>query len=163
MATSPDPILTSAREVLRRSRDDMRAAIEGLPPEALNWHPAGDDTNSIAVLAHHSLFSARYWLFVAVDEALPDRDRSTEFEATARDPGELLAFVDSLFGVCLDLVSKERSVDWSALRSPWEQDTQALAAWALLHALTHLREHVGQVGLTRQLWEQHQGQVESAG
>jgi len=28
----------------------------------------------------------------------------------------------------------------------------APAAWALLHALEHLREHVGQMLLTRQLW-----------
>ena len=40
----PDPFLTSARDLLRRARDDMRAAIDGLPPDALNWRPAGDDT-----------------------------------------------------------------------------------------------------------------------
>ena len=28
------------------------------------------------------------------------------------------------------------------------------AAWALVHALEHLREHSGQIGLTRQVWEQ---------
>jgi hypothetical protein len=27
------------------------------------------------------------------------------------------------------------------------------AAWALLHAMEHLREHEGQMSLTRQLWE----------
>jgi hypothetical protein len=29
-----------------------------------------------------------------------------------------------------------------------------LAGWALLHALEHLREHEGQMFLTRQLWDQ---------
>jgi hypothetical protein len=28
------------------------------------------------------------------------------------------------------------------------------AAWALMHALEHLREHLGHMALTRQLWEQ---------
>ena len=151
----PDPFLTSARDLLRRARDDMRAAIDDRPPDALNWRPAGDGTNSIAVLATHSLASTREWLSVAVDEPPPERDRDSEFEVSARDAGELLALTDGLFEDCLSLVDKSRTVDWAALRSQWDPDTgvQLLAAWALLHALGHLREHVGQMALTRQLWE----------
>jgi len=151
----PDPILTSARDALRRSRDDTRAAIDGLPPDALNWRPAGDDTSSIAAIANHALTSTRQWLCVAVDAPLPDRDRPTEFEYTSRDAAELLAFVDGLFEDCLSLADKSREVDWGALRKHWDpgRDFELLAAWALLHALEHLREHVGQMALTRQLWE----------
>lgn len=154
----PDPILTSARAVLRDAHNDMRAAIDGLPTDALNWRPTPEDTNSIAVLAIHSLTSTRTWLAVAVDEPLPSRDRDAEFEATARKPAELLHFVDSATAVCLSLIDEDRAVDWSALRSHWddEQETKLFAAWALLHALEHLREHVGQISLTRQLWEQRE-------
>jgi len=152
----PDPILTSARDLLRRNRDDMRAAIDGLPPDALNWRPAGDDTSSIAAIANHSLLSTRQWLSVAVGEPLPDRDRPSEFRYAARDAGELLAFVDGLFEDCLSLVDKSREVDWGSLRRHWDpgRDIEIFAAWALLHAVEHLREHVGQISLTRQLWEQ---------
>ena len=127
-----DPFLTSARDALRRSRDDTRAAI-----------------------ANHALTSTRQWLCVAVDAPLPERDRPTEFQYTARDAAELLAFVDGLFEQCLDLVDKERTVDWGALRKHWDatRDIELFAAWALLHALEHIREHVGQMALTRQLWE----------
>ena len=151
----PDPLLTSARDALRRSREDMRGAIDGLPPEALNWRPAGDDTNSIAAMANHALRSTRHWLCVAVDAPLPDRDRPTEFEHTARDAAELIAFVDATFEDCLSLVDKSREVDWAALRKHWDpgRDIELFPAWALLHALGHLREHVGQMALTRQLWE----------
>src|SRR3990172_3656004 len=86
----PDPILTSARDLLRRAQADMRAAIDGLPPDALNWRPAGRDTNSIAAMANHSLTSARTWLSVAVAAPLPDRDRPTEFEFTTPDSAHLL-------------------------------------------------------------------------
>ena len=151
----PDPILTSARDLLRRNRDDMRAAIDGLPPDALNWRPAGDDTSSIAAIANHSLLSPRQWLSVAVGGPLPDRDRPREFEFAARDAGELLAFVDGMFEECLSLVDSSRTVDWAALRRHWDatRDIELFAAWALLHAVEHLREHVGQVSLTRQMWE----------
>lgn len=156
MTTTPDPLLASARDLLRRTRDDMRTSIQDLPADALNWRPAGNDTNSIAVLAFHSLTSTRWWLSVAVDAPLPDRDRPTEFEASARDAGELLALTDGLFEDCLSLVDKSRTVDWAALRSDRDagQDHKFSAAWALLHALQHIREHEGQMSLTRQLWEQ---------
>ena len=152
----PDPILTSASDLLRRARDDMRAAVDGLPPDALNWRPAGRDTNSIAAMANHAVTSGRTWVSVAVDAPLPDRDRPTEFEFTARHSGELIAFVDGLFEDCLLLVDKSREVDWAALRKHWDpgRDIELFPAWALLHALEHLREHLGQMLLTRQLWQQ---------
>ena len=45
-----DPILSSARYVVRESLAELRKTIEGVPVEALNWRPAGDDSNSLAVL-----------------------------------------------------------------------------------------------------------------
>ncbi len=148
---TPDPLLTAAREVLERSRADISEALQGLPPEALNWRPAGDDTNSIAVLATHSLHSTRWWLAVALGERLPARHRPSEFRASALDAESLLQLLDEMSADCLALVEKDRDVDWSAVRQTPELMP---AAWALLHSLSHLREHVGQMMLTRQLWEQ---------
>ena len=152
----PDPILTSARDLLRRARDDLRAAIEGLPPDALNWRPAADGTNSIAAMANHAVTSARTWLSVAVAAPLPDRDRPTEFQFEAASATDLLAFTDGLFEECLSLIDSSRTVDWAALRQHWDpgREIELFPAWALLHALEHLREHAGQIFLTRRLWEQ---------
>jgi uncharacterized damage-inducible protein DinB len=151
----PDPILTSARAILRSAREDLHAAVDGLPAAALTWRPAGDDTNSIATLASHSLLSARAWLSVAVDEPVGDRDRDAEFDVTAAGADQLLAFAGGLFDECLDLIDKDRTVDWGAMRQHWDpgRDIQMFAAWALIHALEHLREHIGHIGLTRQLWD----------
>ena len=155
----PDPILTSARALLRTARDDLRAAVDGLPADALNWRPAGDDTNSIAVLTSHSLLSARMWLSVAVAAPLPDRDRDAEFGVTAASADELLALAGGLFDECLDLTSKDRTVDWGSIRKHWDsgREFDILAPWALIHALEHLREHIGHIGLTRQLWQARGG------
>ncbi len=151
MTTTSDPFLASVREVIERSQREMRDAIIGLPTDALNWRPAGDDTNSIAVLATHSLHSTRWWLSVALGEPLPARHRPSEFRASDLDAGSLLRFLDEMSEDCLALVEEDRDVDWSTVRQTPERMP---AAWALVHALEHLREHVGQILLTRQVWDQ---------
>ncbi|MCH7809604.1 MAG: hypothetical protein IH863_03380, partial [Chloroflexi bacterium] len=45
-----DSITLSARFVLKEALGELRAAVEGVPAGALNWRPAGEETNSIAVL-----------------------------------------------------------------------------------------------------------------
>lgn len=155
MTATPDPLLQAARAVLRTARDDMRAAIEGLPPEAINWRPAGDGTNSIAVIVHHAWHSTRQWLSVTVEAPLPDRDRSAEFEVSYESAEALVAALEAVSEECLVLISRDRHVDPGAIRSHWDpgSDLKFNAAWTLLHAVEHVREHTGHVGLTRQLWD----------
>lgn len=69
-----DPAIDAARQIAGGSLDAMRQAIVGAPPGLLNWHPAGDDTNPIAVLAVHALNSTRWWLSVAIMGVAPERD-----------------------------------------------------------------------------------------
>ena len=154
-----DPFLDAATEILETVLGEMRQAIDGLDADALNWRPAGDDTNSIAVLVTHALHSTRSWLSISVGAPLPERDRPAEFRAQA-SPEDLRAFFDDFGKQCQALVAGTAvPIDWSAMRqthararsgAPEEQS----AAWALVHALEHLREHSGQIGLTRQVWEQ---------
>lgn len=162
MSEAPDPLLQAARAILRRLRDDMRAAIEGLPDEAINWVPPGEDTNSIAVLVHHAWHSTRQWLSVTVDAPLPERNRSAEFEISYDSAESLVAMLDDMSEQCLLLISRDRHVDPGAVRNHWDADSdiQFNVAWTLMHALEHLAEHVGHVGLTRQVWETQAAPVE---
>jgi uncharacterized damage-inducible protein DinB len=142
----------------------MRQTVAEFRPEALNWKPAGKDTNSIAVLATHSLHSTRSWLCTALGEALPDRDRDSEFRMAAVDPGALLDLFDRMSSECAALFERERTVDWGAIRRthtrPDASDAiEVPAAWALLHAIEHLREHLGQMQLTRQLWDERSSRL----
>ncbi len=162
MTASSDPIIASAREILKTALADMRPAVEGASPEALNWHPAGVASNSIAVLAVHQMNSTRMWLSVATGAPLPRRDRDSEFVSTAADASALLAIVDALGRDCEALLDNAGQVDWSAMREthprprPGVSD-EVTAAFALIHACSHLLEHVGQIALTRQLWDARDG------
>ena len=152
----PDPILIAAHHILNTAVTDMRTSIEGASSETLNWRPAGDDTNSTAVLAVHSMTSTRSWCSVAVGAPLPERDRPAEFRATASGASDLTAFIEAMQRDCVRLLDQAHDVDWSAVRTtharPNDATERVSAAWALLHALEHLREHTGQMLLTRQLF-----------
>jgi hypothetical protein len=150
-----DTFTGSARDILDTAVTDMRAAIGGLDADALNWKPV-DGANSIAVLAVHSMHSTRSWISIAAGAGLPERDRDSEFVAEAADAASLTAFVDGMADDCRALLKGAAVGDWSAMRVTHprnrpDAEPQAPASWALLHALEHLREHVGQMQLTRQL------------
>lgn len=158
-----DAFLTSVRFVVSEDLKDLRAAVEGLPGEALDWKPAGADTNSIAVLVTHVLHSTRSWLSVAVGAPLPERDRDFEFRVKWDDAKALADFMHDFSRQILAIIDGAGEVDWSATRQtharpastarPGDTPEQVPAAWAVLHAIEHLREHIAHVGLTRQLWE----------
>jgi DinB superfamily len=153
-----DPMLGSAAYVLKDSLGELRQAVEGLPDEALNWKPAGDDTNSVAVLVTHVLHSTRSWVSAAVAAPLPDRDRASEFRVSADKTGDLLALMDNFGGQILALLNDSSDIDWAANRKTHMRPDPSLpdyvpASFALLHAIEHFGQHVAHVNLTRQLWD----------
>jgi hypothetical protein len=152
-----DAVLDTGRQLVIEALGELRSTIEGLPIEALNWRPAGEETNSIAVLATHTLHSTRLWLSVAMGSSLPDRDRDSEFRVSADDAGALLRLVDDFSEDCKAVLWSAEDVDWSAMRQVLRRGGDAApevtAAYALLHASEHLRGHVDQIGLTRWMWK----------
>jgi hypothetical protein len=146
----PDPTIEAAREIFDESVDHLREAIEGLTLEALAWRPAGEESNPITVLAVHGMHSSRWWLTIARGLPLPKRDRPSEFVAESASDSELLAFVDQMAVDCRACLDPAEPFDPSVSRALPEGEPVS-AAWALLHALEHFREHVAQAQLTRQL------------
>ena len=151
-------MLTSAAYVLKDDINELRAAVDGLPDEALNWKPGGEDTNSVAVLVTHVLHSTRSWISTAVGAPLPDRDRDSEFLVAAERTRDLLALLDDFGAQILALVNDARDIDWAANRKTHMRPSPDLpdyvpAAFALLHAIEHFGQHVAHVSLTRQLWD----------
>lgn len=118
------------------------------------------------MLATHVLHSTRSWLATAVGAPLPERDRESEFRVTEDDPGALLRLVDEMSEECRALLRDAGEVDWPAVRKtqtrkaharPGDALREVPAAFALLHALEHLGQHVAHCSLTRQLWEARSG------
>lgn len=147
-----DPTIEAARSIVDESLDAMRAAIAGASVDALNRRPAGDETNSIAVLVVHAVSSTRWWLSVALAGTVPDRDRPSEFLTTVAGADELLGVFDPIAGDCRTLLQTDAAFEAGAIREDPRDGDRVTAAWALVHAVEHLREHVGHAELTRQLF-----------
>jgi hypothetical protein len=152
----PDPTIAAARDIVDDSLRELRKAVEGCTADELNRRPAGEDTNGLAVLVTHTLHSTRAWLSLAVGAPLPDRDRPAEFAVVVDDPAAFLATFDEFAADCRTLLDPEAPFDAGRTgTAPWRGGDLAqepvTAAWALLHAIAHLREHVGHAQLTRQV------------
>lgn len=150
---SPDPILAAAREALAESFDELRGAVAGLTPDDLNRRIAGEGTNPLAVIATHALQSTRSWTSLAVGAPLPPRDRPAEFTVVADEA--FGSWVDRRVGECLALLDEADGFDPGREGvAPWrtsDPDVPVTAAWALLHAIAHLGEHVGHAHVMRDL------------
>ena len=152
----PDALHEAARSTLDESLRELRKAIEGLDADALNTPPIERDANPLAVLVVHALASTHSWLALATGAPLPPRDRPREFETRVDDPAAFLASLDRTADACRELLARSDDIDLARTgTAPWRRGAEAeepvTAAWALLHALGHLQEHVGHAQLTRQL------------
>lgn len=148
-----DPTLVAALELLDRSLQALRGAVDRLSAEQLNARPA-EGANPLAVLVAHALGATESWISLAVGAELPPRDREAEFRTVVDDPTAFLAEVDDRSAACRGLLERAEALDATRTgfaRWTSEPDEPVTAAWALLHALEHLSEHVGHAELTRQL------------
>jgi uncharacterized damage-inducible protein DinB len=149
-----DPTIEAARDILEDSLRELRTAVEGCSADDHNRRPIAGDTNPVAVLVTHAMQSTRSWLSLAAGAPLPDRDRDAEFRVVVDDAAVFLAWLDDISAECRALLQGDVAYDPNATATaPWrtdDADEPVTAAWALLHALEHLREHVGHTQLTRQ-------------
>lgn len=135
---------------------DILTALDGLPPAALDWIP-GPDMNSISVLVFHLTGAERYWIGDVTVQDPTVRDRDAEFKV--HEVG-----VDVLKKRLTDNMEYERAAlekltiqDLEMTRVSARDGREFTVAWALIHALEHSTLHLGQIQLTRQLWEQEKG------
>jgi uncharacterized damage-inducible protein DinB len=138
--------------LLEKRHQNILEALEGLRSEALDWKP-GADMNSLSVLVTHLTGAERYWIGDVAAQQSSHRDREAEFRV--HDLG-----MDALKQRLADTLEYARSalnnftVDELAVQHNTKDGESFTVAWALLHALEHTTLHLGQIQLTRQLWEQ---------
>jgi uncharacterized damage-inducible protein DinB len=139
--------------LLQERHDEILEALDGLPPAALDWTP-GPDMNSISVLVFHLTGSTRYWIGDIAAQESSNRDRDAEFKVQDIDVDILKQRLADNLEYTRSALSKFTIEDLQTTRQSARNGRTFTVAWALLHALEHTTLHLGQIQITRQLWEQ---------
>ena len=139
--------------ILQTCHADILKALDGLPPAALDWIP-GPDMNSISVLVFHLTGAERYWIGDVAAQDPTERDRDAEFKVHEVEVDVLKKRLTDNTEYARIALEKFTIQDLEATRVSARDGREFTVAWALLHALEHDTLHLGQIQLTRQLWEQ---------
>jgi uncharacterized damage-inducible protein DinB len=147
---------TEYTSVLQQIYNEILEALEGLPSDALDWSP-GPDMNSISVLVFHLTGAERYWIGDVAAQDPKERDRDAEFRVHDVGVDVLKQRLENNLEYARNALEKFTVQDLEATRVSARDGRTFTVAWALLHALEHTTLHLGQIQLTRQLWEQSNG------
>jgi hypothetical protein len=144
--------------VTRESFTMMRSALEGLPPEALAWKPAAD-ANTISVLVTHSITATRFWMDAGAGRQRSIAEyrageRAESFRTGGTGAAALQSQIDAYVSEMEAALGTATAADLVRVAAwPDVDDAPTASGYECLHrAIAHLREHVGQVQLTRDLW-----------
>lgn len=138
-------------ERLQDRRTELLKTLDGMDAEGLNWRPLPEHTNSLASLATHALGSERQWIHQIVGGRQIERNRKAEFTARVEEIAPLQA---QYAAVALETQNILAALDAEGLDA--ERTTGQgphSARWCILHSLEHYTEHLAQMAMTRQLYE----------
>ena len=129
--------------------DGMREQVRDIDSGTLNWKPL-PLANSIAVLITHSLGAERE-MIRAVRSLTTERDRDAEFKAEA-DAVELLALLDRADRELDEHLGSVTAADLTEMRRRGDRPPRPGLDW-LISNYGHVREHLAQIELTKQLYD----------
>jgi uncharacterized damage-inducible protein DinB len=141
--------------LLEDCHNGVLEALEGLPLAALDWVP-GQEMNSISVLVFHLTGSERFWIGDVAAQEPSNRDRDAEFRVRGVGMDVLKKRLADNLEYARNALNRMGMQDLGAKRTLSDGD-ETTVGWALLHALEHATSHLGQIQITRQLWEQRGG------
>ncbi len=147
-----DAICTAALDTIRNQEQGYLAVIDGLPDEAINWSP-GPDMNSLAVLLTHAWGAAEAWITRATGTEMT-RDRGAEFRMALSTADAAARIRQASVRIATLLQSVDPATYGDDRVDP--SGEHHTVARCLIHALEHSQEHLGQAGMTRQLWERRE-------
>ncbi len=154
------PTHAGALQITRESLAFLRAAVEDLPQEALDWKPL-PSANSATVLVMHSVSATRFFLragsgHIGSIGEYRSGERAEAFRAGNLPKDRLLLTLKEFEAEAAKIL--EAGTDAHVTGTVSMPTTDGLlvpernGAGTLMAAIGHLREHVGHVQLMHDLW-----------
>ena len=147
------PFFETYLDIMEERHAEIVKALDGLPSAVLDWI-AGPDMNSISVMIFHLTGAERYWIGDVAAQESSNRDREAEFKVHGVGADVLKKRLDDNLAYARKAFEKFTVQDLEAVRVSPRDGSKGTVGWGLLHALEHMTLHLGQIQITRQLWEQ---------
>ena len=149
-----------ALQVTRESLAFLRAAVDEVPQEALDWRPL-PTASSLTVLVAHSLTATRFFLRAGSGEVgslveYRANERAEAFRSSGINKAELLKMIANFDLEAATILGEGTEAHLSATIEMPSNDGLPIptrnGAGTLMAAIGHLREHVGHAQLMHDLW-----------
>lgn len=150
-------MLTEVSEYLSsisRQRARIWKTLETANPACLNWTPTKDESNSLFVLGTHVIGSEHGWIYEILGNGEKTRNRAAEFLSQGTDLSALKSEYERVAEETKKILEALTEDDLKTTRHR-ESHGDVTVRWILLHVIEHSSEHLGQMELTKQLWEQN--------
>lgn len=149
-----DDVVARISEQFKVVHGQLRDEVRGASADELNWIPA-PETNSIAVLVHHTLGSEAE-VYRVVANVPTQRDRLAEFGHAVAADAALLQELDVADALVDELAPRITAADLAERRSRRDSEPESGLHW-LVTNYGHAREHLAHIQLTRQLYRAAHG------
>ena len=139
--------------VLAEIKDEIKGIIKNLDQESLNWTPLSpEETNSIFSLVVHLCGSERQMIHHTIGQIKIERDREAEFRAKGESVNELERLLKETSETSREILESLTADQLEELRDTglWGEIT---VRRAILRQIHHQALHLGQIQITRQLYE----------
>ncbi len=146
------PEVSTYLERIGQLRGEVWKMLEGLDAAGLDWTPLPEDTNSLFVLATHAIGSEHGWIAETLADEPHTRVRSKEFLARGKNMGELRERFEATAVETERILGRLTEDDLEQVREQ-ERHGKITVRWIMLHVIEHYSLHLGQMQLTRQLFE----------
>jgi hypothetical protein len=137
-------------ERLNISVERILACLDGLDADGLNWRPPAPETNSLYVLAFHSMGSAEAAVIGELGGQPVERDRDAEFTISGDSAVPLHARWEALRPRLREALARLTPADMEKTVHHRRFGAMSGRAYLIL-AAQHPAEHVGHAELTRDL------------
>jgi len=150
ITTAPNPEIVAFADPLIAAIERIFACLDGLDAEGLNWRPPAPQTNSLYILAFHTMGSAEAAIIGELGGEQVERDRDAEFTASGDSRAPLDARWRALEPRLRATLNRLTAADME--KTVHHRRFGAMSGRSYLILQTqHPTEHAGHAELTRDL------------
>lgn len=147
-------MLSEFIQLYSRDLDRLKNEINSFKLESNIWKTEGDVKNSAGNLSLHLVGNLKTYIGKNIGNFIYERDRDAEFNLKNVPRHHIIAQVEETTDVVLKALNQMKSEDLEALHKEEVLGYAMSNKYFLMHLLTHLSYHLGQINYLRRVIEE---------